>query len=88
MDEAGAALKVRNGFEKFATREQVENAVRRLMCGDERQVLKKNVLRLHELFIQKGAGASGSSSRNIQAFADKLQQWNSHSASTQLLEDN
>jgi len=73
VDEAGAALKVRSGFETFATRDQVERAVRLLMCEDEGQVVRKNVMRLNEVLIQKGAAGSGSSSRNIKPFAEKLQ---------------
>ena len=75
MDVAGAALKVRKGFEDFATREQVEDAVRLLMCKDKGQALRSNVSRLYEL-LHKGAAESGSTSRNIKAFTEKLHRWN------------
>ncbi|KAG0566034.1 hypothetical protein M758_7G031800 [Ceratodon purpureus] len=75
VDVAGAALKVRKGFEDFATREQVEDAVRLLMCKDKGQALRSNVSRLYEL-LHKGAAESGSTSRNIKAFTEKLHRWN------------
>ncbi|KAG0625760.1 hypothetical protein M758_2G079300 [Ceratodon purpureus] len=74
VDVAGAALQVRSGFEDFATKEQVENAVRPLMCKDEGQGVRSNVSRLKEL-LQRGGAESGYHSTNMKVFIEKLQQW-------------
>ncbi|KAG0586461.1 hypothetical protein KC19_2G092000 [Ceratodon purpureus] len=74
VDIAGATLQVRSGFEDFATREQVANAVRLLMCKDKGQDVRSNVSRLKEL-LQRGAAESEYHSTNIKVFIEKLQQW-------------
>ena len=56
----GRSWSCSRGFEEFAARDQVEDAVRLLMCKDEGQVVRKNVSRLKEV-LDKGAAESGSS---------------------------
>lgn len=67
----GVALRVRDGFEEFATRQQVENAVRLLMSEQKSQALKNNVVQLRDI-LKRGLSESGSSERNMKAFAEKL----------------
>lgn len=67
----GVALRVHDGFEDFTTRQQVENAVRLLMSEQKSQALKNNLAQLRNI-LKSGLSESGSSERNMKAFAEKL----------------
>ena len=67
----GVALQVRSGFEDFATRQQVEDAVRLLMSEQKGQALRNNVVQLRDI-VKRGLSEFGSFERNMKALVEKL----------------